>query len=44
MGFPEKLWVSHPCRHSRPGWMGPRKPDLVGDAATHGRGLELDGL
>jgi len=20
---PEKLWVPHPWRHSRPGWMGP---------------------
>jgi len=20
-GCPERLWMPHPCRHSRPGWM-----------------------
>jgi len=41
---PEKLWVPHPWRRSRPGWMGPWAAELVGSSSVHGRGLELDGL
>jgi len=38
-----ELWVPHPWRHSRPGWVGPGQPELVGGSPAHGWGLELDG-
>ena len=28
--LPRELWVPHPHRHSRPGWVGPGQPELVG--------------
>jgi len=38
------FWVPHPWRCSRPGWIGPRQPDLVLDPAVDnpacGRGVE----
>jgi len=34
---PGLLWVPHPCRCSRLGWMGPGQPELVGQPA-HSRG------
>jgi len=34
------LWVPHPWRSSRPGWMGPGQPDLVaGNQHTAGVGI-----
>jgi len=41
---PEKLWVPHPWRHSRPGWMRPWAAELGGGSPARGRGVELDGL
>jgi len=26
-----EVWVHHPGMYSRPDWMGPGQPDLVGD-------------
>jgi len=34
-----ELWVPHPWRYSRPGWVGPRQPELVGGSPAHGWGL-----
>ena len=28
--LPRELWVPHPWRYPRPGWMGPGQPELVG--------------
>ena len=28
--LPRELWVPHPHRHSRLGWVGPGQPELVG--------------
>jgi len=39
----QRAVVPHTWRYSRPGWMGPGQPELVGQPA-HGRGLELGGL
>jgi len=35
----EALWILHPCRHSRPGWMSPGQPELGGDSPVHDRGV-----
>ena len=37
-GCKEKLWMPHPWKCSRPGWMGPGQPELVGGSPAHGRG------
>ena len=39
-GCPEKLWMHHPWRHSRPGWMDPGQPGLVGGSPARGGGVE----
>ena len=36
--LPRELWVPHPWRYPRPGWMGPGQPELVGGSPAHGRG------
>lgn len=41
-GYPEKLWVPHPWRWSRSGWMHPKLPNPVGGNSVPGQGLELD--
>jgi len=33
-GCPEKLWMPHPWRHSRPGWTRPWQPKLVGGSQS----------
>jgi len=38
---PEKLWMPHPQRSSRPGGTDPEQPDLVGGSPDHRRGVEL---
>jgi len=39
-GCPRRLWMPHPWRHSRPGWMWLRAAwSGVGDPA-HSRGVE----
>jgi len=38
--LPRELWMPHPWRHSRPGWMGPEQPELAGGSPAHGRRLE----
>ena len=35
-GCPEKFWMRHPWRYSRPGWMG---PDIVIGNPAHGTGV-----
>ena len=41
-GCPRRLWVPHPCRHSRPGWMWLWAAWAAGWQPAHSRGLELD--
>lgn len=38
----EELWVPHPWRCSRSGWMGFEQPGLMEAVPPHGRGLEQD--
>lgn len=35
---PREVWVLHPWRCSRPGWMGCWESDLVSDSLAHGGG------
>jgi len=37
--LPKEAVVSHPWRCSRPGWMGPEQPELVGGTPAHGSGV-----
>jgi len=39
-GCPRRLWMPHPWRHSRPGWMW--QPGLVVGDPARSRGLEPD--
>jgi len=39
--LPRAAVVSHPRRHTRPGWMGPLAVWSGGWQFAHGRGLEL---
>ena len=41
-GCPRRLWMPHPCRHSRPGWMWLWAAWSAGCDPAHSRGLELD--
>jgi len=42
--LPRELWVPHPWRQLRPGWMGPWAAELVGGSPAHCIRLELRGL
>jgi len=42
--LPREAVVPHPWRCSRPGWMGPGQPELLGDSPPHGTGLGLGRL
>jgi len=39
---PEKLWVPHPWRCPRAGWMGSWAAELEGGSPAHSRGVALD--
>ena len=41
---PEKLWVPHSWRLSRPGWMGPWAAELVGGTPARSRGWDWVGF
>jgi len=39
--LPRELWVPHPWRHSRPGWVGCGQPELVGAALPMAEGWDF---
>ena len=39
--LPRELWVPHPWRHSRPGWVGRGQPELVGAALPMAEGWDF---
>ena len=42
--LPRELWVPHPCRHSRPGGMGPWAAGAGGGQPCPWPGVALGGL
>lgn len=43
-GCPERFWLPHPLRHSRPGWMKPRATCCSGWHPFYNKALELGDL
>jgi len=39
-----ELWVPHPWRCPRPGWMGPGQPELLGGSPAYSRGWDWVGF